>query len=285
MTIINDASWIDVFDGGQAFFRPSTNSVVIQRDGRTDEVRPVYADYLYLRCCLVNGDVWTCGQQGTSGHLIVTYPGGTIDLGPTFGQQVCAIAFVDGVVRVAYTDSLTTWRDVSLATDGHTISINGYDMTGTTQGMLDWFPAADPLWTDQHRSVVINGVTMLLAVTRTQPDGTTMTVGQPVTGPPQQTGVANGTRPTSLFMGLGEVVRWPELCAQADGTFRVCTSLAGNQAAVWVGAPADLPAYDPVTPIIIPDIPAITSPCTIGPFVQAAPGPETDGEIRVRTGA
>jgi hypothetical protein len=298
LTLIPSCSWCDVFPDGYAVFDPIENAIRVHDDLPVDQVRQIGDDFLYL-CADIDGKggVWCVGQRGTDGMCLLSCPSfKLIELGMTFGQQVCAIVYDSRaeLIRVAATVGLTTWTawaidpgtETVVSTQTNQITIQG-QIGGTTQGILDWPYPRDPRWTDYYRSTTIDGVTMLLAVSA-HSGLDSLVVGQPVVGPPQVSGVFvevdGATFPTSLFLGHNPL-RWPKCCVNRDGTYSVITALDKpklQQAALWRGQQSELPGYVGTTPVTIPDIPPFNHRVTIAPFCQAQPLTDTSGGILIR---
>lgn len=124
---------------------------------------------LFLRASVQGGMMLTVSQGHDSGHAQLVNDRMVRDLGPTFGVQPVGIDACSAyVVR-----SATAYDRVSLVSQSLPSGA-----PGSSQGLSDVQPDGTLWWADQHRTMVIGGVTFTYPNQRRSPDGELVTVGQ-----------------------------------------------------------------------------------------------------------
>src|SRR3990167_7586044 len=104
------------------------------------------------------------GGSGPDPGVLVSSSGVETIVAQNFGQN-CALVTVEDGIGVVYFQTLGTsyWRQV----DGQPGSNNPIPIGPTSQGWLDYDPTRGGLvWTDTHRIMTVDGVTMVCAMQR-----------------------------------------------------------------------------------------------------------------------
>jgi len=169
-----------------------------------------------------------------------------------YGQN-CALITVEDGAGVTYfqTTGTTYWRQV----DGQPGSNHPIPIGPTSQGWLDYDPTRGGLvWTDTHRIMTVDGVTMVCAMQR----GGTWVGQSPTASPDEAIGVCGG-----VPYGLGVIASGPLPHVAADDLigFAVARTLPGARIQVTTGPP-----FPSVGDITAPEITAFGRQMGVGLF-------------------